>query len=449
MRFSQVYDDLPPQAKMVLKILTVATRKFFYHLSKRVLWEVMNDLIALGVEKNELDDLLDEMVGVRTVRIQQGNERGDSQDDADKIVSIQNPALGDIAQEVCTPVQVRSIANALIERLQKSPNHTFQTILVLADLHRLVEAKQGIVNNLWCRAYKSLTEENEGWPEKEINKWKEVIEDEIQASGLSPKSILGTDFHVASSPSQPISNYLAILKVYTAPLALGTIGITWSVICRNIFLEYGTFRGAPKSTMDEVRDAIGSACGRFMMETSVLEDYLRDEGLGGSSDVLAAEFEMISFLANVPVSVEDVETKAMFIVEEVLPRFVEPRIQRLHQLIKKLSERDEPPAVIANSEDAIRLAYQALQANRIRSDAAQDALMILATMNWKPRAVPEKLPILHPSYQSIPNLRDQTLKQQSETDHSFIRRQQTGVDDLEAFLLVTALLSEANEQGMC
>ena len=72
-------------------------------------------------------------------------------------------------------------------------------------------------------------------------------------------------------------------------------------------------------------------------------------------------------------------------------------------------------------------------------DAAQDALMILATMNWKARTVPEYLPLVH--QQTVANIRNATLKPLSEGEVAMFRHQQN-VDDLEAFLIVTALLQQ-------
>jgi hypothetical protein len=114
--------------------------------------------------------------------------------------------------------------------------------------------------------------------------------------------------------------------------------------------------------------------------------------------------------------------------------------------IYKLRQENDIPAVLCFSQKAIRLAYEALQAPKCRTDAAQDALMILATMNWKPKSVPEYLPILH--YQTVAQIRNKTLKRLNEMEVVMFRHQQT-VDDLEVFLIVTPLLYQAHEQGLC
>ena len=79
-------------------------------------------------------------------------------------------------------------------------------------------------------------------------------------------------------------------------------------------------------------------------------------------------------------------------------------------------------------------------------DAAQDAVMILATMNWKAPSVPEYLPLMH--QQTVANIRNATLKRLTDVELVMLRHQQS-VDDLEAYLIVTALLGQASDNGLC
>jgi hypothetical protein len=62
-------------------------------------------------------------------------------------------------------------------------------------------------------------------------------------------------------------------------------------------------------------------------------------------------------------------------------------------------------------------------------------------MNWKPEVVPEYLPLLH--YQTVARLRNKVLKRLNDTELFMFKHQQSPVD-LEAFLIVTALLSDKN-----
>lgn len=174
-----------------------------------------------------------------------------------------------------------------------------------------------------------------------------------------------------------------------------------------------------------------------------------------------AELEMISFLANPANNPGEVETKAVLIQEEFIPRFTEHRLERLHKLVKLCREKkkkelsskkqshDAPlPSIMDLAPRPIRRAYEALQntASKSQMDAAQDALMILATTNWKPRAIPEYLPLSY--HHTVANLRNKTLKPLTPVEFLMFRHQQ-GVADLEAFFLLTALLQKASDDGLC
>jgi hypothetical protein len=452
MRFSQIYDEIPPLCQMVLKIVTIATRRGFYKLPYEILWEAMNDLIAQGVEKKVLDILIEEMVELCIIKIEDRDERTvaldlNEGDDEEKVLSIQSPALADIAMDVCTPIQVRSIATVLIERLQESKSDAFQVSLVIAGLHILLNQEEEAMKHLWLFSYQGFLRTSKGWSQRRINKWKEIIDDEIRDSGHSPQAILGDDFAVPVAPRRLISPCLAMLKLYSAPIALGPMGLSLAVICRNTFYEYGLFHWGSSEDVARLRGATNSASGRYMMEMTVLENHLREMEVGSPWDEVEAEMQMISFLANPAESAAGVETKAVLILEEIIPRFVEHRLRRLYKLVAKLKGSKETPAVFKCTEQkALRLAYEALQADKSRMDAAQDALMILATMNWKAKPVPEYLPLVH--QQTVANIRNATLKRLSDVEVAMFRHQQN-VDDLEAFLIVTPLLQHASENGLC
>ena len=435
MRFSQIYDELPPLCQMILKILTVASRNTLFRLPQKILWAVMNDLIAKGVEHESLVSLLEEMVDLCLLKTD--NEDGASE----TRISIAIPALADIAMDVCTPVQVRSIAYALIDRLESASVGDFNVTLVVADLRLLLDRKDEVIAHLWFQAYQNFCLEANSWSKSAASKWKETLEEQISSAGYDPTTVLGADFCVAGTPRKIAPGHLTMLKAYSAPVSLGPIGHTFSVICRNTFHEFGAFHGANQEDVNKLRSSTSSACGRYMIEMSVLEHFLSEHGLKAPQKELETEFNMISTLANPAESDEQVEAKAVVILEEMIPRYVEPRLNRLCKLVHKLKNGTDLPEVIVNTEKAIHQAYGALQADdKCRTDAGQDALMILATMNWKPKPIPEYLPLLY--YQTVANLRTKTLKRLSEREFLMYRYQHT-VDDLEAFLIVTALLNEA------
>jgi hypothetical protein len=51
MRFSQLFDGLPPLFQTFSKVIAIATKMMFFKLPKDVAWEVLNDLMTYGVER--------------------------------------------------------------------------------------------------------------------------------------------------------------------------------------------------------------------------------------------------------------------------------------------------------------------------------------------------------------------------------------------------------------
>lgn len=419
------------------------------------------------MDENVLDHMVEEMVSLCILKVEDKDERtvgfglgfdndADITKDFNNVLSVQSPAFADIVMDVCTPVQIRSIAQVLVDRLQHHTKENFQVYFVIAGLHSLMQHEQATFERLWALGYDEFLRQSAEWPCHRQDKWKEIIDDEIRDSGVADsRDLLGKDFFVPVEPRKRISPCLSMLKIYTTPVALGPMGLSFAVVIRNTFHEYGTFFGASSMIEQEkLKNATGSACGRYMMQMTVVETFLKEWGLGAPNSEIDAEMEMFSFLANPASTPDDVETKGVLLVEEIIPRFIEHRLQRLHKFVGKLKELDpdelfDHPAlsrVLSGANPAICRALEALQSNKVRNDAAQDAFMILATMNWKPRSIPEHLPMKY--HQTVDNVRDATLKRSSGSDVAILRQWQD-IDDFEAFLVVTALLHKASDDGTC
>jgi hypothetical protein len=219
------------------------------------------------------------------------------------------------------------------------------------------------------------------------------------------------------------------------------MGHSLSVITRNTFHEFGLFHGASNDEAgDKLRGASRSAALRYLREMDEIETFLAENGFPGSVQELQQERDMIQYMSEPATNDEDVQRKAATILDEFVPRFVNARLQRLYSLVNKLREGGIP-ALMQRADVAIRRAYEALRAPKCRTDAAQDALVIMATMNWKPKPVPEYLPLLH--YQTVARIRNKVLKRLSEAELFIFKHQQSHLD-LEAFLIVTALLAESS-----
>jgi hypothetical protein len=69
MRYSQIYDGLPPLFQTACKVLAVALQTEDFCLPQQILWEVLNDLIAQGVDSDIVDILLKEMEELYIIKL--------------------------------------------------------------------------------------------------------------------------------------------------------------------------------------------------------------------------------------------------------------------------------------------------------------------------------------------------------------------------------------------
>jgi len=217
------------------------------------------------------------------------------------------------------------------------------------------------------------------------------------------------------------------------------MGHTLSVLTRNTFHEYGFFHGYSSAAIARIRTASHTASQRYVCEMGIVEAFLTEHGFPATAEALQEERDMITTIAKPAESDMDVQRKAVMILDEFVPRCVTTRLERLYNLVEKLRLGGIPP-VMERADPPLRRAYEALRAPKFRADAVQDALMIMATMNWKPKPVPEYLPLLH--YQTVARIRSKVLICLNDAELFIFKHQQTHLD-FEAFLIVTSLLNEA------
>jgi len=222
------------------------------------------------------------------------------------------------------------------------------------------------------------------------------------------------------------------------------MGHSFAVITCNIFHEQGAFYGYSEERVRDHRKAVVSASKRYLIESEVVESFLEANGVPADPALLQQEREMILEVATPASSDTEVRIKAEKMLDVFIPHFIEARLKRLHALVEKL-RGGEIPDVVERGDPAFRQAYSVLRTATCRSDAAQDALMILATHNWKPKPVPEHLPILY--YQTVARIRNKVLKRLTDGELFIFRHQQSELD-LEAFLVITPLLLEAQAQQL-
>lgn len=381
MRFSQIYDELPPLYQTVCKVLAISTGTFTFSLPRFVLWEVLNDLIAEGVEAAVLEIVLKEMVEMYLLKQEFEEE--------EQVFRLRSPVLSDISIAVCTPVQLCAIRKALLERLEILQMLNFKIPLVMARLHTELNQQDDTRKSLWQLSYTQML--NSEIQEKE--KWKEIIHDEIRSRGYVPRDILGEEME--SNGISSVDHILPLIKMYASPVSLGPLGTTLTVITRNIFHEWSNFHGATHADIAKRQTDTNSAANRYLKQMALLEELLGEHGLSLSDDLRTQEIDAIKVLST-PAKVErDIVEKAKLFLDEFVPHIVENRLQRLYDMIGKL-KTCPIPKFLSDGDPALLKAYSALSDRMCidlgcRQDAAQHALMILASRNWQPRPVSRRL----------------------------------------------------------
>ena len=106
-------------------------------------------------------------------------------------------------------------------------------------------------------------------------------------------------------------------------------------------------------------------------------------------------------------------------------------------MFRKAGESKELPRPVARAEPALRRAYDVFFSKPSTNDGAHEALMALAVGHWKPKRVPEKVPLVH--RQTLARIRNKVLRKLSDAELMVFRHQQ-GPEDLGIFLVIAPLL---------
>ena len=279
-------------------------------------------------------------------------------------------------------------------------------------------------------------------PESKLNMFLETIDTDIRKAGLDPTEVLGEDFSYKKNEDTSIGTHLPLCKVYMGPITLGIMGQSVTVLSRSIFHEMKNFRGAKASERKRLLRGYCSAAARYCKEAQVIEKFLGEYDLAANGADLEKEFELVMDISQAATTPEEVQAKGVRWLEEFIPTYVESRRSRLLQMYEKIKKDNSVPWPLKDADPTLRKSFEALQAGHCSTDAAHDALMILAVNHWKPKRVTEILPLIH--YQTVARLRNKVLSRLSDAELSLLRHQQ-GPEDLGAFLITTALLYKAGE----
>lgn len=436
MRFTLIFDELPPLFQTFLKVLCIGTRTEFYKLSRSVMWEVLNDLIASGIEAGEYSIVLNEMKEMCLIEVEDENE--------ETVLSFQSPALAEIAFDVSTPAQVNSIAQALLNRLDVYELNDFRISLVMADLECQLNRKNCRIKSLLKQGLRSMMKrsEIEAWSSETVNEWKRIILDEVEEAGYLAEQIFPIDCerHFVELPEVPatFSCRLLLMKEFCPPIALGPMSRTFAAICRTTFHEFGFLNGYSHETVEKIVSDRKNAIHQYLRQTAIIEDFLERHSCSCHVEELDAERTTIMELITPAENDAAINRKVTQVLDQISPSYISSRVRRLYCAVHKLRQESVPEFMI-NANSAICRAYETLRGPKSGLSAVQEALMILATLNWTANSGPN-YHRCNP-YTTVASLRNKMFTHKDKLCPSSDDDKETALG-FEAFLITTALLDE-------
>uniref|UniRef100_A0A7S3P845 Guanylate cyclase domain-containing protein n=1 Tax=Amphora coffeiformis TaxID=265554 RepID=A0A7S3P845_9STRA len=437
MKYTQLFDELPPLFQTFLKVLTMGTKGGFFPVPRTMMWEVLNDLIEEGVERHVFDIVVKEMQDMHFIAFGQGCT-------GEQAISLLNPAMADITFDVCTPEQIDTICAALLDRMEVIVDTQPSVSFVMATFHHRLGSGDAMMIHFWRKGYSQL-KKIFSRPNSKVNMMKEIIDEEIKACGLDPQDVLDKEFSYPLISDSSIGTNLPMCKVYMGPITLGPMGQTLTVLTRNLFHEMKHFRLDKPAEKRRLMLSFETASERYCEEVQVVERFLAEYGLEVGDRQLTEEFELIMDLAQPANCPDVVQTKAVRALNELIPIFIEGRRERILQMYRKVREEKVLPQPMQGADPILQKAFEALQSGcyKCTADSVHDALMVMAVNHWKPKRVSELLPITH--HQTLARIRNKVLIRLSPGELSLFKHQQ-GPEDFGAFLIMTALLCKAGEK---
>lgn len=436
MKTLQLFDDLPPLFQTLTKVIAIATRKALFKIPSIVVWKVMNDLYG-ELDSDRFGVCVGEMKEMHLLKVVVDKNM-------DKL-SFVSPIVADVAMSTCTPSQIRYISEALLYRLESMMMHEFKVPLVMADLYHELRRNEDKKKECWKKAYKSflkLQKEEHSASGVERDWWMEYFSDVVTLAGYSPTKVFGKDFVAPAPIEKEAPAKILELKAYCAPITLGPLGHTLSVLSRHLFKDYGASIREDDDEKAKIRELIAGARRRYFKEINVIERFLRETGLEAEPAMLEAERTLLFELTTSSLTGDEVLAKAEHFLDNLVKEFVQPRLERIRDCVTFVSG---VPDVIKNCNDeALYLAYKKIVHGKCWKDKTEDALMALAVNNWRPRPVPEcaTLPLSH--LQTICQIRDKFLKQKAVRNGDEMSGYQEYLfSDFQAFLINTAILYNA------
>ena len=188
-------------------MLTLAQRGVFYALPVKTAWEALNDLIALGVPKDEFQKAIKEMEEMYLIKLGMDSA-------GEQTVSLFNPAMADIAYDVCTPEQIASICLALNDRLKPLQDTDFRIPFLMANFYYRLEEDELTMIHFWKKGFKMLLKERDELPSSVFNQMLECVSEEISSYDYDPREVLGSDIAYPGVNEEHVGMNLLLVKFY-------------------------------------------------------------------------------------------------------------------------------------------------------------------------------------------------------------------------------------------
>lgn len=324
----------------------------------------------------------------------------------------------------------------------------FKIPFMIAELYNDVSMAGGVsdeevLRKYWRKGMGHFQSESSTWKGPERSWWLKQLSESIASIGGDPSAIMGDDLptqqggHVISR----VPRHILLIKLYKAPISFGPMGHTLSAIARSIFQTYGALVRGDDVMLLESSTVSYNITARYREEVDLLERFLTEHNQPISptetdrNKLIEDEYEALASVSNTPNTPEEAREKAESFLCDFVSKYVDPRIERLRLLAVAALDAPKFLESVARNE-TLSTAFEKLSGKSCWKDSTEDALMILATRNWKPRKIPESLPPLY--HQTVCRLRDAVLKQKNETSS----QHDSTFHDFAAFIIASAVLEE-------
>jgi hypothetical protein len=299
--------------------------------------------------------------------------------------------------DVCTPIQINGIASALVDRLKGFTD--FKTCFVLARLYHILKQNETEKIQRWRNGYLGLLAESKHWPENKVIQWKELVEGEIEAAGYEVFDVVGEDISYPGIKWKKLDIRFSVLWLLQAPISLGPMGHTLTFLLKSIMREQLVLNGKSKN-VEEFYAQRKSALHQYLTQLMKIEEFIQQHGTEILPLSTEKEISIVNLIFAPAQTSDDLLEKVSMILDKYMVHYVPARIDSLRRIAQFL--RTSPNLTIFDhAPEAIRAAYMVLHDHFVpegmpstvsknwqrknQVDAGQDALMVLALHNWKPK----------------------------------------------------------------